>query len=192
MIQLFVGLGNPGAKYETTRHNAGFWWLDNLAHMWNVTLQPARNFHGLVGNYTHQGNKYWLLQPHTFMNRSGLSVGTLARFYKIPPENILVVHDELDLAAGQIKLKQGGSHAGHNGLRDIHAQLGSNGYWRLKIGIGHPGVRSEVVNWVLKKPAPQDKAAIADAITHSMHALPDLLAGDMDKAMRYINTPAKK
>lgn len=192
MIQLFVGLGNPGTKYDGTRHNAGFDWLETTAHIWNVPLQPAKNFHGLAGSYTQQGKKYWLLQPHTFMNRSGLSVAALARFYKIAPENILVVHDELDLAAGQIKLKQGGSHAGHNGLRDIHAQLGNSNYWRLKIGIGHPGIRSEVINWVLKKPAPQDKTAIEDAIAHSMHALSDLLAGNMDKATRYINTPAKK
>lgn len=191
MIQLFVGLGNPGVKYDETRHNAGFWWLNTTACAWNITLQPARNFHGMVANYNFDGNKYWLLQPQTFMNRSGLSVSTLARFYKIAPENILVIHDELDLEAGQIKLKHGGSHAGHNGLRDIHAQIGKN-YWRLKIGIGHPGVRNEVANWVLKKPAPQDKTAIENAITHSLSALDDLLLGNMEQAMRCINTAVAK
>lgn len=192
MIQLFVGLGNPGTKYKDTRHNTGFWWLENLARAYNVTLQPARNFHGVVGNFSQQAKKYWLLQPQTFMNRSGLAVSALARFYKIPPENILVVHDELDLEAGKIKLKQGGSHAGHNGLRDVHTQLGSSNYWRLKIGIGHPGLRSEVVNWVLKNPASQDKAAIEDAIAHSMQALPSILVGDMEQATRHTNTPLSK
>ncbi len=192
MIELFVGLGNPGTKYNGTRHNCGFNWLAALAQKLNVQLQTARNFHGLLGNYSQQGKKYWLLQPQTFMNQSGLAVASLANFYKIPAENILVAHDELDLSAGQIKLKHGGSHAGHNGLRDIHARLGSNNYWRLKIGIGHPGVRSEVTNWVLKKPAPQDKDAIENAIAHSIQALDELLEGNMEQATRHINTTAAK
>ncbi len=188
MIQLIVGLGNPGPEYEATRHNAGFWWLETLARQWGVQLAHARDFHGFVGSSQQQGRKVWLLQPSTFMNRSGLAVGSLARFYKILPANILVVHDELDLQPGQIKLKQGGGHAGHNGLRDIHAQLGSPDYWRLRIGIGHPGSKPEVVNWVLKKPSLDHRIAIEQAIDHSLPAVPDLLAGHMDKATRTINS----
>ena len=124
MIELIVGLGNPGSEYLATRHNAGFWWVDTLAQQWGVQLAQSRDFHGFVGCSRQQGQKIWLLEPSTFMNRSGQAVAALARFYKILPENILVVHDELDLLPGQAKLKKGGGHAGHNGLRDIHAQLG--------------------------------------------------------------------
>lgn len=140
MIKLFVGLGNPGPDYEATRHNAGFWWIDALARELKVNLVPERSYYGLAGRTSVNGQSVWLLQPQTFMNLSGKSVASLARFFKIQPEEILVVHDELDLPPGQVKLKRGGSHAGHNGLRDIHAQLGSPDYWRLRIGIGHPGV----------------------------------------------------
>ena len=146
MIKLFVGLGNPGPEYEATRHNAGFWWIDALARELKVTLVPERSYHGLVARASVAGHSVWLLQPQTFMNLSGKSVAALARFFKIPPEEILVAHDELDIPPGQAKLKRGGSHAGHNGLRDIHAQLGTSDYWRLRIGIGHPGVKAEVVN----------------------------------------------
>ena len=152
MIKLLVGLGNPGPEYESTRHNAGFWWIDAVARALGAHLALERGFHGLVARASVQGRGVWLLQPQTFMNLSGRSVAALARFYKIAPEEILVVHDELDLPPGQAKLKQGGGHAGHNGLRDIHAQLGSADYWRLRLGIGHPGAKSEVVGWVLKKP----------------------------------------
>ena len=139
MIKLFVGLGNPGPDYEATRHNAGFWWIDALARELKVSLVPERSYYGLAGRTSVNGQSVWLLQPQTFMNLSGKSVASLARFFKIQPEEILVVHDELDLPPGQVKLKRGGSHAGHNGLRDIHAQLGSPDDWRLRIGIGHPG-----------------------------------------------------
>ena len=149
MIKLFVGLGNPGPDYEATRHNAGFWWIDALARELKVNLVPERSYYGLAGRTSVNGQSVWLLQPQTFMNLSGKSVASLARFFKIQPEEILVVHDELDLPPGQVKLKRGGSHAGHNGLRDIHAQLGSPDYWRLRIGIGHPGEISDVANWVL-------------------------------------------
>ena len=153
MIKLFVGLGNPGTEYEATRHNAGFWWIDALARELKVSLAPDRSYHGLVARTTVQGQTLWLLEPQTFMNVSGKSVAALARFFKIQPDEILVVHDELDVVPGQAKLKFGGSHAGHNGLRDIHAQLGTGDYWRLRLGIGHPGVKAEVINWVLKKPS---------------------------------------
>ena len=190
MIKLIVGLGNPGADYEGTRHNAGFWWLDAVAQALGVQLQPDRSYHGLVARTSVAGHSLWLLEPQTFMNLSGKSVATLARFYKIAPDEILVAHDELDLPAGQIKLKRGGGHAGHNGLRDIHAQLGSSDYWRLRIGIGHPGVKSEVVHWVLQKPSPEQRRLIEAAIAHSLQALPALLHGDMAKATLLIHTTA--
>ena len=188
MIKLFVGLGNPGPDYEDTRHNAGFWWIDALARELKATLVPERSYHGLVARTTVHGQNVWLLEPQTFMNLSGKSVASLARFFKILPEEILVVHDELDIAPGQVKLKRGGSHAGHNGLRDIHGQLGSPDYWRLRIGIGHPGVKSEVANWVLKKPSPDQRTLIEDSIAHSLKAYPALRAGDMEKATLLIHT----
>ena len=188
MIKLFVGLGNPGPEYEATRHNAGFWWIDALARELKVQLQPERSYWGLAARASVHGQTVWLLQPQTFMNLSGKAVAALARFFKIAPQEILVVHDELDIAPGQVKLKRGGSHAGHNGLRDIHAQLGSADYWRLRIGIGHPGVKSDVAHWVLKKPAPEQRNLIEDSITHSLKAWPALLAGEMDKATLLIHT----
>lgn len=188
MIKLFVGLGNPGPDYEATRHNAGFWWIDALARELKVSLVPERSYYGLAGRTSVNGQSVWLLQPQTFMNLSGKSVASLARFFKIQPEEILVVHDELDLPPGQVKLKRGGSHAGHNGLRDIHAQLGSPDYWRLRIGIGHPGEKSEVANWVLKKPAPDQRTLIEDSIAHSLKAHTAMLAGDMDKATLMVHT----
>ena len=188
MIKLFVGLGNPGPEYEATRHNAGFWWIDALARELKLTLVPERAYHGLMARTSIAGHSVWLLQPQTFMNLSGKSVAALARFFKIQPEEILVVHDELDLSPGQAKLKKGGGHAGHNGLRDIHAQLGSSDYWRLRIGIGHPGVKGEVIHWVLKKPAPDQRQLIEDSIAHSLKAYPTMLAGDMDKATLLVHT----
>lgn len=188
MIKLFVGLGNPGPEYEDTRHNAGFWWIDALARELKVQLVPERSYWGLMARTTVQGQTVWLLEPQTFMNLSGKSVGALARFFKIKPEEILVVHDELDFEPGTVKLKRGGSHGGHNGLRDIHAQLGSPDYWRLRVGIGHPGHKGEVASWVLKKP-PQDQfKAIEDSVIHSLKAWPLLLAGEMEKASSQINT----
>jgi PTH1 family peptidyl-tRNA hydrolase len=188
MIKLFVGLGNPGAEYDATRHNAGFWWIDSLARELKITLCMDKNYHGLMARATIHGNTIWLLQPQTFMNLSGKSVAALARFFKIAPHEILVAHDELDIAPGQAKLKFGGSHAGHNGLRDIHAQLGSADYWRLRLGIGHPGTKGEVVNWVLKKPSPDDRIAIEQSIDRSHKALPAFIAGDMQKATLLIHT----
>jgi PTH1 family peptidyl-tRNA hydrolase len=188
MIKLFVGLGNPGIEYEATRHNAGFWWIDTIARDLKVMLQPDRAYHGLVARTTVNGENVWLLEPQTFMNLSGKSVGALVRFYKIQPQEVLVVHDELDITPGEAKLKLGGGHAGHNGLRDIHAQLGTDQYWRLRIGIGHPGVKSEVANWVLKKPAPDQRSAIENCINRTSLALPHLLSGDMVKATQMIHT----
>lgn len=188
MIKLFVGLGNPGAEYEATRHNAGFWWIDALSREWKAPLNLEKSYHGLMARTTAGGQTVWLLEPLTFMNLSGKSVVALARFFKIKPEEILVAHDELDIVPGQVKLKFGGSHAGHNGLRDIHAQLGTADYWRLRIGVGHPGVKSEVINWVLKKPSQEHRVAIEDCIDRSLKALPQLLAGEMEKATMLIHT----
>ena len=188
MTKLFVGLGNPGAEYEATRHNVGFWWLEAAARELKVNLVPEKSYWGLAGRTQIQGQTVWLLAPQTFMNLSGKSVGALAKFFKIQPEDIVVVHDELDIEPGQAKLKKGGGHAGHNGLRDIHAQLGTADYWRLRVGIGHPGEKSEVANWVLKKPSPEHRQAIDETLSRTIKALPQLLAGDMDKAMALIHT----
>lgn len=188
MIKLFVGLGNPGAEYEATRHNAGFWWVDALARELKLQLAPDKGYHGLVARGSVGGQTIWLLEPQTYMNLSGKSVAALARFFKIAPQEILVVHDELDLPPGQARLKLGGSHAGHNGLRDIHAQLGTGDYWRLRLGIGHPGVKSEVVDWVLRKPAPEQREAILDCIARTLKAAPLLLAGETDKATQVVHT----
>jgi len=188
MIKLFVGLGNPGPEYEFTRHNAGFWWLDAVARELKANLAMDKTYHGMVARVTVNGQAVWLLKPQTFMNLSGKSVAALARFFKIEPQEILVAHDELDIVPGEAKLKLGGSHAGHNGLRDIHAQLGTDDYWRLRLGVGHPGIKSEVINWVLKKPSLDHRLAMDQCIARAITALPHLLAGDMDKAILLIHT----
>lgn len=192
MIKLFVGLGNPGSEYQATRHNAGFWWLDAVAREFKVTPTSEKAWHGQVARTTFGGQSVWLLKPQTFMNLSGRSVAALARFYKILPNEILVAHDELDIVPGQLKLKRGGSHAGHNGLRDIHDQLGSDDYWRLRLGIGHPGVKAEVVDWVLKKPMATHQEAIDACIVRSLKALPMMLGDEMDKATMLLHTKPRE
>jgi PTH1 family peptidyl-tRNA hydrolase len=187
MIRMLVGLGNPGTEYEGTRHNAGFWWVDEAARVLGARLVHDRAYHGLVARVNRPDGPVWLIEPQTYMNLSGKSVAPLARFFKIEPAQILVVHDELDLAPGQMKIKQGGGVAGHNGLKDIQAQLGTADFWRLRIGIGHPGDRSEVANWVLRKPAPDDREAILKCIAQSIEALPLLLDGPMERAMMKIH-----
>ena len=187
MIKLFVGLGNPGPEYEATRHNAGFWWIDALARELGATLVPERSYWGLVARTNVQGESRWLLQPQTFMNLSGKSVAALARFFKIQPHEILVAHDELDFAPGQVKLKRGGSHGGHNGLRDIHAQLGSPDYWRLRIGIGHPGAKERVSGHVLSKAPSSEQNLMDDAIAHALSRIKLLANGDIQQAMNQIN-----
>ncbi len=183
MIRLMVGLGNPGQEYEATRHNAGFWFIDEVARQLKATLAPDRSYFGLLARVNLPGGPLWLLEPMTFMNLSGKSVALLARFFKIAPDEILVAHDELDLMPGQMKMKFGGSHAGHNGLKDIQAQLGSPGFWRLRLGIGHPGVKAEVVNHVLRKPPLSERQAIDQSIAQALTALDLLIAGDMERAM---------
>jgi PTH1 family peptidyl-tRNA hydrolase len=187
MIRLFVGLGNPGSEYEDTRHNAGFWYIDGLAQRLGVVLQPDRAYHGLVARANTPQGPVWLLQPHTYMNLSGKSVAALARFFKVTADEVLVAHDELDLLPGQVKLKKGGGHAGHNGLRDIHAQLGSPDYWRLRLGIGHPGVKHEVAAFVLRKPPQAEREAIFKCIDQSLDASAAFLLGDMNLATKLIH-----
>jgi len=191
-IRLIVGLGNPGSDYEKTRHNAGFWFVDEAA--WQLKapqLGPEGKFFGEASRVRLAHGDVWLLKPSTFMNLSGQSVGALARFYKIAPEEVLVVHDELDLAPGVARFKQGGGHGGHNGLKDIIAKLGSPNFWRLRLGIGHPGDRAEVVNFVLKKPRAEEQQAIDDAMRAALTVLPQALGGDMAGAMQALHTAAK-
>ncbi|HET8868988.1 MAG TPA: aminoacyl-tRNA hydrolase [Aquabacterium sp.] len=192
MIRLFVGLGNPGPEYEDTRHNAGFWWIDTLARQLGVSLLPDRTYYGMVARANTPQGPVWLLQPQTYMNLSGKSVAALAKFFKINPDEILVAHDELDLPAGQVKLKKGGGHGGHNGLRDIHAQLGTPDYWRLRLGIGHPGVKHEVAAYVLRKPPQSEREQIFKCIDQAKAALPSLLDGDMNKATMTIHAQPQR
>ncbi len=205
MIRLLVGLGNPGPEYEATRHNAGFWFVDAVARELRVNLAPERSYFGRVARVNRSdgpvrpsqaanpvllnpaASPVWLLQPMTFMNLSGKSVAALARFFKIGPGEIMVAHDELDLLPGQVKMKLGGSHAGHNGLKDIQAQLGSADFWRLRLGIGHPGERAEVVHYVLRKPPAEDREAIDKCIEQSVDALPLLLEGEMERALMKVH-----
>lgn len=185
-IQLVVGLGNPGSKYEPTRHNAGFWFVDELARAHGIALRSEAKFHGEVGKGRIDGHEVWLLKPQTYMNRSGLAVSTLANFYKIPVGHVLVAHDELDLPPGAVKVKQGGGHAGHNGLRDIHAHFGKD-FLRLRIGIGHPGNAGEVVGYVLGKPQGDERIAIDRSIDECVATLPLLLDGELQKAMNRLH-----
>jgi PTH1 family peptidyl-tRNA hydrolase len=187
MIRLLVGLGNPGPEYEATRHNAGFWFIDEVARSLCVSLAPERTYFGLAARANLADGPVWLLEPMTFMNLSGKSVAALARFFKIAPGEILVAHDELDLLPGQVKMKLGGSHAGHNGLKDIQAQLGSADFWRLRLGIGHPGVKAEVVNYVLRKPPSEQREAIDKSIEQALSALPLMLEGDMERALMKVH-----
>ena len=188
-IQLIVGLGNPGAEYEQTRHNAGAFFVERIAAAQRVNLVPERKFFGLTGRFTHQGQDVRLLIPTTYMNRSGQAVAALAGFYRIPVESILVAHDELDLPPGVAKLKVGGGHGGHNGLRDIIAQLGNqNGFHRLRLGIGHPGDASLVSNFVLGRAPRAEQEKLDASIDFALGVLPDVLAGDFAKAMRVLHS----
>lgn len=191
-IKLIVGLGNPGAEYAQTRHNAGFWFVDELARTAGVQLRHESKFHGLVAKARLEGQEVWLLQPQTFMNRSGLSVVALAQFYRILPDEILVVHDELDIPAGQIKLKQGGGNGGHNGLKDIQAHLSTPAFWRLRVGIGHPGNKGEVASYVLKPARKEEQEGIDGCLNRAHIVLPKMLAGEMGPAMQLLHTDEAK
>lgn len=183
-IQLIVGLGNPGREYENTRHNAGANFVAQLASTYRTSWQDEKKFSGTTAQITVADQPVRLLLPLTYMNRSGQSVGAIANFYKIAPENILVVHDELDLQPGTARLKLGGGHGGHNGLRDIISSLGNqNTFMRLRIGIGHPGNAKLVADYVLKKAPSTEFNLMEDSITRALHAIPDVVSGNLDKAM---------
>lgn len=186
-IKLLVGLGNPGDKYAATRHNAGFWWIDQVSSATNSKLALDTKFFGIVSKLNPTSD-VWLLKPTTFMNASGKAVAALANYYKITPAQILVIHDELDLPPETAKLKKGGGHGGHNGLKDITAALGTPDFWRLRLGIGHPGDRNEVVNFVLKAPLKDEHTAINQCIDDSIQILPYLLSGDFETAMLKLHT----
>jgi PTH1 family peptidyl-tRNA hydrolase len=189
-IRLIVGLGNPGKDYERTRHNAGFWLLERFAQKSGVALRKDGKYQALVGRMDQNGA--WLVMPQGFMNASGHAVQMLAGFFKIPAAEILVVHDELDFAPGTAKMKQGGGIAGHNGLRDISHRLGTHDYWRLRLGIGHPGERDAVTDYVLQKPSAEDRETIEEAIARSIEVLPLCLAGDLQGAMQKLHTAEKE
>ncbi|MFA7268304.1 MAG: aminoacyl-tRNA hydrolase [Sterolibacterium sp.] len=184
--RLIVGLGNPGAEYAKTRHNAGFWFCERLAQTLGIALAQESRFHGLVGHSRSEG--IWLLLPLTFMNRSGQAVRALMHFYRLEPQEMLVVHDDLDLPPGALRLKFGGGLGGHNGLKDITAHLGTQDYWRLRIGIGHPGDRNEVVNYVLKPPLKQEGADIESALERALPVWPWLARGEWPAAMQKLNS----
>jgi peptidyl-tRNA hydrolase, PTH1 family len=190
MFQLIAGLGNPGSEYERTRHNTGFWFVDALARQAGASMRAERGFYGDIARTSIEGETVWLAKPTTFMNRSGQCVAALAKFYKIAPEKILIVHDELDLQPGEVKLKIGGS-AGSNGVKSIEADLGSREFWRLRIGIGHPGVKSEVVNYVLHKASPEHQAAMDEAIKKSLDVMPLLMRGESERAMMQLHRKPK-
>jgi peptidyl-tRNA hydrolase, PTH1 family len=186
-IKLIVGLGNPGDKYAATRHNAGFWFVDAIAGQSNSKLVIDAKMFGVVGKLSPHP-EVWLLKPTTFMNGSGKAVAALANYYKILPSEILVTHDELDLPTGSAKLKFGGGHGGHNGLRDIHAALGTADYWRLRLGIDHPGDKNEVINYVLKAPVKDEKNALETSIYAASSVVDLLLTGDFEGAMQKLHT----
>lgn len=185
-LKLIVGLGNPGQQYMYTRHNAGFWFVQHLAQQFNIALSPDKKFHGVTGRGQIHGTDVRLLLPLTFMNKSGESVVPMTKFYNIANDELLIAHDELDIPAGSIKLKTGGGHGGHNGLRDITPHIG-NDFHRLRVGIGHPGHKSKVSGHVLSKAAPNEQIAIDSALTAAFEALPLLLSGDIERARSQIN-----
>ena len=187
-IKLIVGLGNPGQEYEQTRHNVGFWLLDELAWKWKVNFKDEKKFYGEVARAATPDGDVWLLKPMTFMNRSGQAVAALAQFYKIKPEEILVVHDELDIPCGRIKFKLGGGNGGHNGLKDIQARLGTPNFYRLRLGIDHPGDRNLVVGYVLNKPSTEHRQQIDDSIAKSLQGLPAVLNGEWEEAIRFLHS----
>ncbi len=190
MIRLFVGLGNPGTEYINTRHNAGVWLVEALARTLKASAWQMENkFFGQVCRVRCQGEDCWLLLPQTYMNLSGQSVSALARYYKIAPEEICMAHDELDFAPGVVKLKQGGGHGGHNGLKDSISKLGSAEFWRIRLGIGHPGDRSQVAHFVLHSPRQEEQAAIEQAIARTLPLLPRFIQGETQAVVRALHAP---
>lgn len=188
--RLVVGLGNPGPDYSETRHNAGFWFCERLAAQLGVGLTRESRFHGLVGYSRRDG--VHLLEPQVFMNRSGLAAAALARFYRIEPAQMLIVHDELDIPPGQLRVKFGGGLGGHNGLKDIAAHFGTQDFWRLRIGIGHPGDRNEVTNYVLKPPRGEERELIDEAIARALQAWAGIATGEWNSVMQKLNSKVAK
>ena len=186
-IKLIIGLGNPGDKYSKTRHNAGFWFIDALTQKYSASFKAENKFSGEVAKANIAGQAVWLLKPSTFMNRSGLAAHQLSSFYKIKPEEILVAYDELDLPPGTVRFKESGGHGGHNGLRDLHAQI-SNEYLRLRFGIGHPGDRNKVADYVLSRPNQGDEIEINNAIDRSLDVIDQIIIGETQKAMNILHT----
>jgi len=189
-IRCIVGLGNPGAQYELTRHNAGFWLVDHFADRLQANFKTEKNLFAEVAKAHYEGRAIYLLKPNTFMNRSGQAVAAIANFFKIKPQEFLVVHDELDLVPGAVKVKFGGGHAGHNGLRDIQKALGSPDFWRLRVGIGHPrdtGSQQAVANYVLSNPRAQEWPELELALERCQRELPLLLGGEMEAAVRVLH-----
>lgn len=191
-MKLVVGLGNPGKKYEATRHNAGFWWIEHLARAARSEFRHEARFHGDVARVATAGGELWLLKPGTFMNQSGRAVAALAGFYKLAPLEILIVHDELDLPPGTVRLKKGGGTGGHNGVNDVAAQLGTKDFWRLRLGIGHPrnqtATEQEVLDYVLHKPRAADRAAIDDAMARGLEVWPLIAEDKLEAAMLKLHT----
>ena len=187
MIRLLVGLGNPTAQYEKTRHNAGFWFLDEVARSFGLSFREESQFRGALARRGSGADALVLLKPSTYMNRSGASVQAVAAYYKIAVDEILVVHDELDLVPGVVRLKKGGGHGGHNGLRDMVAHLKSPDFYRLRLGIGHPGDKSQVANYVLDAPSKTEVQELSGAIDEALRALPIILSGDYPRAMNELN-----
>jgi len=184
---LVAGLGNPGPKYERTRHNAGFWFLDALAHRAGISLKNERKLHGRACRARIGEVEAVLLAPETFMNDSGRSLRAATDFYRIPVENVLIAHDELDLPPGTVRLKQGGGHGGHNGLRSAFSHLGSPDFWRLRIGIGHPGQAEQVTPWVLSRAGAEDERSIESAIERALEVMSDFLSGRAGEAMKTLH-----
>lgn len=187
-IHAIAGLGNPGAQYSETRHNAGFWFVDALAAAYHGHFAMDKKFHGEVARVSIKGHDIWLLKPDTFMNRSGTAVQSLLSFYKLKPENLLVVHDEIDLDVGAARLKTGGGHGGHNGLRDITNHLGSE-FQRLRLGVGHPGNKAQVADYVLHRATQDERTLINDAIGAALQVVPLLAEAAWEQAMQQLHSP---
>jgi PTH1 family peptidyl-tRNA hydrolase len=189
-IRLIVGLGNPGSEYQATRHNAGYWFVERIAQRHQLSFKSEPRHHGLTCQLSLPGLECRLLKPTTYMNRSGLSVASLANYFRIPTEAILVAHDELDLPPGQVRLKRDGGHAGHNGLRDIMNALGSREFHRLRIGIDRPNQQGAAVNYVLGRPSQAERSAIDEAIERATDCLHEIVAGKLQLAMNRLHSKA--
>lgn len=189
MLRLVVGLGNPGRRYRGTRHNVGFDWVDRVADGLGAKWKSRRRYRAELAEWPIDGHTLWAMKPQTFMNRSGYAVAPFVRAHGLEPESLLIVHDDLDLAPGTVRLKAGGGHGGHNGLRDLVDELGSSDFRRLRIGVGHPGDRSQVTPYVLSRPSPAEREALTAGLDRAAEVLPELAAGDWQKAVNRLHAP---